>query len=51
MPDDNIIIAGNESFRCPEVLRELTLIGKEASGLQDTSFQSVKNDDVDRRKG
>merc|ERR1712232_324159 len=40
----------SESFRCPEVLFQPSFIGKEASGIHDTSFQSIVKCDVDIRK-
>merc|ERR1739846_301963 len=50
LPDGNIITVGSERFRCPEVLFQPTMIGKEASGIHDTSFQSIMKCDVDIRK-
>ncbi|EER01672.1 actin, putative [Perkinsus marinus ATCC 50983] len=50
LPDGNIITVGNERFRCPEVLFQPTFIGKEASGIHDTTFQSIMKCDVDIRK-
>jgi len=50
LPDGNIITVGSERFRCPEVLFQPSLIGKEASGVHDTSFQSIMKCDVDIRK-
>ena len=41
LPDDNIVTAGSVRPRCPEVLPNLSFIGKEASGIHDTTFQSV----------
>ena len=35
LPDGNVIVIGNERFRCPEVLFQPSLIGKEASGIHD----------------
>merc|ERR1719287_343523 len=40
LPDGNIIVIGNERFRCPEVLFQPNLIGKEASGIHDCTFQT-----------
>merc|ERR1739837_5167 len=37
LPDGNIITVGSERFRCPEVLFQPSFIGKEASGIHDTS--------------
>jgi len=50
MGDGNVITVGNERFRCPEVLFQPSFIGKEASGLHDTTFQSIMKCDVDIRK-
>jgi len=50
LPDGNIITVGNERFRCPEVLFQPHFIGKEASGIHDTTFQSIMKCDVDIRK-
>jgi len=50
LPDGNIITVGSERFRCPEVLFQPSLLGKEASGIHDTSFQSIMKCDVDIRK-
>jgi len=41
LPDGNIITVGSERFRCPEVLFQPSFIGKEASGIHDTTFQST----------
>merc|ERR1712084_60217 len=50
LPDGNIITVGNERFRCPEVLFQPSMIGKEASGIHDSTFQSIMKCDVDVRK-
>jgi len=50
LPDGNIITVGTERFRCPEVLFQPSFIGKEASGIHDTTFQSIMKCDVDIRK-
>jgi actin beta/gamma 1 len=50
LPDGNVITIGNERFRCPEVLFQPALIGKEASGVHDTMFQTIMKCDVDIRK-
>jgi len=41
---------GSERFRCPEVLFQPSFVGKEASGVHDTTFQSIMKCDVDIRK-
>ena len=50
LPDGNIITIGSERFRCPECLFQPSIVGKEASGIHDTTFQSVMKCDVDIRK-
>jgi len=50
LPDGNVITLGTERFRVPEVLFKPSLIGKEASGIHDTVFQSIMKCDVDIRK-
>merc|ERR1719160_512329 len=50
LPDGNIITVGSERFRCPEVLFQPSFLGKEASGVHDTCFQSIMHCDVDIRK-
>ena len=41
LPDGNIISLHTERFRCPEVLFQPSLVGKEAMGIHDTTFQSI----------
>merc|ERR1712054_632408 len=50
LPDGNIITVGSERFRCPEVLFQPNLIGKESAGIHDTTFNSIMKCDVDIRK-
>jgi len=50
LPDGNVITVGSERFRCPEVLFQPSFVGKEASGIHDTTFQSIMKCDVDIRK-
>jgi len=50
LPDGNVITIGNERFRCPEVLFQPALIGKEAHGAHDTMFNTIMKCDVDIRK-
>jgi len=50
LPDGNIIALGSERFRCPEVLFQPSFIGKEASGIHDTTFQSIMKCDCDIRR-
>ncbi|CAE7938194.1 ACT1, partial [Symbiodinium necroappetens] len=50
LPDGNIITVGAERFRCPEVLFQPSFVGKEASGIHDTTFQSIMKCYVDIRK-
>ncbi|TVU43985.1 hypothetical protein EJB05_03407, partial [Eragrostis curvula] len=48
LPDG--ITIGAERFRCPEVLFQPSLIGKEAPGIHETTYNSIMKCDVDIRK-
>jgi len=50
LPDGNLITVGSERFRCPEVLFQPGLVGKEAYGVHDTTFKSIMKCDVDIRR-
>jgi len=50
LPDGNIITVGNERFRCPEVLFQPNMIGKEEQGVHKLTFDSIMKCDVDIRK-
>jgi len=50
LPDGNDIVIGNERFRCPEVLLQPNLIGKESTGVHDCIFQTIMKCDVDIRR-
>jgi len=50
LPDGNVIVLGSERFRCPEVLFQPSLIGKEASGIHDCTYQTIMKCDVDIRR-
>jgi actin beta/gamma 1 len=50
LPDGNVIVIGNERFRCPEVLFSPNMIGKEALGIHDCTFQTIMKCDIDIRK-
>eukprot|EP00804_Cyclotella_cryptica_P020060 CCRYP_014853-RA/>CCRYP_014853-RA protein AED:0.29 eAED:0.29 QI:0/0/0/1/0/0/2/0/184 len=50
LPDGNIIVIGNERFRCPEFLFQPNLTGLEMDGIADSTFQTIMKCDVDIRK-
>mmetsp|Transcript_42372 Transcript_42372/g.64117 ORF Transcript_42372/g.64117 Transcript_42372/m.64117 type:complete len:257 (+) Transcript_42372:3-773(+) len=50
LPDGNIITIGNERFRCPEVLFQPELIGKEGCGIHEAIFRTVMLSDLDLRR-
>jgi len=50
LPDGNVIMVGNERFRCAEVLYKPSLLGKEAAGVDETAYNSIMKCDVDIRK-
>jgi actin-related protein len=50
LPDGNMITVGNERFRCPEALFKPSMIGLEAAGIHETTFNSIGKCDIDVRK-
>jgi len=50
LPDGQVITVGNERFRGPEVLFKPNLIGREFSGIHQTTYDSIMKCDVDIRK-
>jgi actin beta/gamma 1 len=50
LPDGLVITFGNERFRCPEVLFQPSLMGKEARGVHQLLYDSIMKCDVDIRK-
>lgn len=50
LPDGQVITVGSERFRCPEVLFNPALLGMEAVGVHETTFNSIMKCDVDIRK-
>ncbi|GKV08126.1 hypothetical protein SLEP1_g19803 [Rubroshorea leprosula] len=50
LPDGQVITIGSERFRCPEVLFQPSLIGMEAAGIHETTYNSIMKCDVDIRK-
>jgi len=50
LPDGNVIVIGAERFRCPEVLFQPNLIGKEAEGIHTCTFNTIMKCDVDIRR-
>eukprot|EP00644_Phytophthora_capsici_P015384 jgi/Phyca11/17044/fgenesh1_pg.PHYCAscaffold_24_\ len=50
LPDGGVITIANERFRTPEVLFQPGLIGKEASGIHECTFQAIMKCDIDIRK-
>jgi actin beta/gamma 1 len=47
LPSGKVITLGNELFRCPELLFQPTLVGKDEGGIQDITFQSIMKCDAD----
>ena len=45
-----VITVGSERFRCPEVLFQPSMLGQEAPGIHETTFNSIMKCDVDIRK-
>ena len=50
LPDGQVITIGAERFRCPEVLFQPSMIGMEAAGIHETTYNSIMKCDVDIRK-
>ena len=50
LPDGRTIKVANQRFRCPEVLFQPSLIGKEAAGIHKTTYNTIMKCDVDIRK-
>ncbi|KAJ7759394.1 actin 2 [Mycena maculata] len=50
LPDGQIITIGNERFRTPEALFQPAMIGLEASGIHETTFNSIARCDLDIRR-
>ncbi|KAF7456998.1 actin [Cryptosporidium felis] len=50
LPDGHVITVGSERFRCPEALFQPGLLGKEAVGIGETTYQSIMKCDLDIRK-
>lgn len=50
LPDGQVITIGSERFRAPEALFQPSFLGLEASGIHETTYNSIKICDVDIRK-
>ncbi|XP_067376438.1 actin, cytoskeletal 1-like [Channa argus] len=50
LPDGQIVIIGDERFRCPEALFQPSFLGMESPGLHKTLFDSIMMCDVDIRE-
>merc|ERR1719443_892498 len=46
LPDGQVITVGAERFRCPEVLFQPNLIGKESEGIHKLAYESIMKCDV-----
>jgi actin beta/gamma 1 len=51
LPDGQVITIGNERFRCPEALFQPSHLGRESSGIHETTYNSIMKCDVDIRQG
>ena len=50
LPDGQVITIGNERFRAPEALFQPNLLGLEAQGIHETTYNSIMKCDLDIRK-
>jgi actin-related protein len=50
LPDGNQIAVSGARFKCPEALFQPSMLGKEAAGIHQTTFDTIMACDVDIRK-
>jgi len=50
MLDGTVLTVGSERFRCPEVLSDPKMVGREFGGLHQVCNESIKKSDIDIRK-
>ena len=50
LPDGQVIVMGNERFRCPEALFQPPFLGLEYCGIHETAYNSIMKCDVYIRK-
>ena len=50
MPDGSEIMVGSERFRCPEVLFNPKMSGREMMGIHEMTYDSIQKSEIDVRK-
>ena len=50
LPDGHVITIGNERFRCGETLFSPSLLGMEAGGIHELTFNSIQKCDLDIKR-
>jgi len=50
LPDGNQVVLGNERFRCPEILFQPSLLGKDIPGVHESLFKAIRTCDIDIRR-
>ncbi|XP_057475258.1 actin-like [Actinidia eriantha] len=50
LPDGQVITIGAERFRCPEVLFQPSMIGMEAAGIHEATYNSIMKCELDIRR-
>jgi actin-related protein len=50
MPDGQIINIDKEIFKCPELLFNPNLVGRDISGLHHLIYNSIMSSDIDIRR-
>ena len=50
MPDGSEITVGSERFRCPEILFNPKMSGKEMMGIHEMTYDSIQKSEIDVRK-
>jgi len=48
--DGQVVLIGNERFRCPEVLFQPSLLGRESDGVHKMIYNCISKSDIDIRK-
>uniref|UniRef100_A0A8D8XWU7 Actin-3 n=1 Tax=Cacopsylla melanoneura TaxID=428564 RepID=A0A8D8XWU7_9HEMI len=50
LPDGQVITIGNERFRCPEAVFQPAFLGRESTGIHETTYNTIMKCDLDIRK-
>ena len=50
LPDGQVITVGNQRFRCPEALFQPSMLGMEAAGIHQLTYDTILKCDIDIRQ-